>query len=77
MYSLQLGRGTPEVKAWGETHLYRGNCKVSSASGLVEPRIPALLGRGVSIVPRYISRSNPYAKYRGGGSITELQVFAA
>jgi hypothetical protein len=42
--TLQLGRGTPKVNAWGENHLWVRDCKVSNLSGLGEPRILVPLG---------------------------------
>ncbi len=36
---MQLGWGAPEVKAWGENHLWIKDCKVLNLSGLSEPRI--------------------------------------
>ncbi|TAE53097.1 MAG: hypothetical protein EAZ87_24155, partial [Nostocales cyanobacterium] len=43
----------------GENHLLLRHRKGSNLSGLVEPRIPAPLGRGVSIgtVPETLSRA--------------------
>jgi hypothetical protein len=40
--------GHTRSNAWGESHLWARRCKVSSLSGLVEPRIPRLSRVGVS-----------------------------